>query len=77
MACKYILSINGKKVTEVNTEKELEKYIKEHYNVLASYNQFNDIVFDETNSLQSNMKSKILSLNTVVTPSTVFNELTQ
>ena len=45
MACKYILSINGKKVTEVNTEKELEKYIKEHYNVLASYNQFNDIVF--------------------------------
>lgn len=77
MACKYILSINGKKVTEVNTEKELEKYIKEHYDVLASYNQFNDIVFDETNSLQSNMKSKILSLNTVVTPSTVFNELTQ
>ena len=77
MACKYVLSINGKKVTEVNTERELEKYIKDHYDVLASYNQFNDIVFDETNTAQSNMKSKILSLNTVGNTSTVFNEYTQ
>lgn len=77
MACKYILSINGKKVAEVNTEKELDKYIKDHYDVLASYNQFNDVVFDETNTSQSNMKSKILSISSVKETTSVFNGVTQ
>lgn len=77
MACKYILTLNGVKVTEVNTEAELDNYIKKNFNTLTSFNKFRDIVFDETNTVQSDVKSQLLNAHLTGVTSTVYNDVTQ
>ena len=77
MACKFILTLNGVKVTEVNTEAELDNYIKKNFNTLTSFNKFRDIVFDETNTVQSDVKSQLLNAHLTGVTSTVYNDVTQ
>lgn len=75
MACKYFLNINGNKYS-FSSESELDDFIRNNYDTLLYYNKYGDVVFDETNAIQSNIYNKLLTIN-VNNNTNKFNELTQ
>lgn len=79
MNCLYYLKNlkDPNKPGQVYEEYSLVDYIQKNYAILSVYNKFGDAVFDETNTIQTDVVNRLKSISTSITASRTLNPETQ